>query len=230
MPRTAKLSCNGLSQAARLPSELQFDEPEHLSGKTRSREISSSRTGRIHHEKASLRCAAKWPCRLISCQTAEMAHHLFDTNIASYSTKSEIPSVDRRLAKVPPAVVFISAVTAAELWYRLTRRPEASRLRALVKEFLLTVTILPWDSEAAKQCGSLRARLERGGLPTANLDIMNGALSTGAVFVMNNSAFTQSRSRRWRIGRKRNRLGRHRDLACPAWPQRPRRCVLLGQA
>ncbi len=44
-----------------------------------------------------------------------MAPYLLDTNIASQIIKGTMPSVDRRLAKVPVANVFISAVTEAEL-------------------------------------------------------------------------------------------------------------------
>ena len=119
--------------------------------------------------------------------------HLLDTNIASYVIKGKIPSVDRRMAKLPIADVFISTVTEAELRYGLARRPDASRLQSLVEDFLLTVTILPWDSEAAKQYGSLRAGLEREGLPMANLDIMIGAhaLAIGAVLVTNDRAFAR---------------------------------------
>jgi len=41
---------------------------------------------------------------------------------------------------------------------------------------LRTVTILPWDSEAAKnKYGWLRAALEREGRPMGNLDMMIGA-------------------------------------------------------
>ena len=121
------------------------------------------------------------------------APHLLDTNIASSIIKGNIPSVDRRLAKVPIADVFISSVTEAELRHGLTRRPDASRLEALVEDFLLTVAILPWDSAAAKQYGWLRAGLEREGLPMANLDIMIGAhaLAIGAVLVTNDRAFTR---------------------------------------
>ena len=121
------------------------------------------------------------------------ALHLFDTNIASYVIKGNFPSVHRRLAKVPIADVFISSVTEAELRHGLTRRPDASRLQSLVEDFLLTVTILPWDSAAAKQYGSLRAELEREGLPMANLDIMicAHALAIPAVLVTNDRAFAR---------------------------------------
>ena len=62
-----------------------------------------------------------------------------------------------------------------------------------MEDLLLTVTFLPWDSAAAKQDGSLRAELERAGLPMANLDIMIGAhaLAIGAVLVTNDRAFAR---------------------------------------
>ena len=117
--------------------------------------------------------------------------HLLDTNIVSYIIKGNVPSVDRWLAKVPVADVFISAVTEAELRYGVARRPDAKRLEILVEDFLRTVTILPWDSQAAKQYGWLRARLEREGKPMGNLDMMIGAhaLAVGAVLVTNDRAF-----------------------------------------
>ena len=97
------------------------------------------------------------------------------------------------MAKFQIADVFISTVTEAELRYGLARRPDASRLQSLVEDFLLTVTILPWDSEAAKQYGWLRAGLEREGMPMANLDLMIGAhaLAMGAVLVTNDRAFAR---------------------------------------
>jgi tRNA(fMet)-specific endonuclease VapC len=121
------------------------------------------------------------------------ALHLLDTNIASYIIKGSFPSVDRRLGKVPITDVFISSVTEAELRYGLARLPDASRLQSLVEDFLLTVTILPWESEAAKQYAWLRAGLEREGQPMGNLDMMIGAhaLAVGAVLVTNDRAFTR---------------------------------------
>jgi tRNA(fMet)-specific endonuclease VapC len=119
--------------------------------------------------------------------------HLLDTSVASYIIKGNVPSVDRWLAKVPVADVFISTVTEAELRYGVARLPNAARLGTLVEDFLRTVTILPWDSEAAKQYGLLRATLEREGRPMGNLDMMIGAhaLAVGAVLVTNDRAFSR---------------------------------------
>ncbi len=119
--------------------------------------------------------------------------YLLDTNIASFVIKGSVPAVDARLAEVPVANVFVSSVTEGELRYGLARRPEAARLSALVEDFLLTVTILPWDSAAARQYGALRAALERTGQKMGNLDLMIGshALAAGAVMVTNDRAFAR---------------------------------------
>ncbi len=77
--------------------------------------------------------------------------YLLDTNMASYIIKGNFPRVRQRLEKVAMAEVGISSVTEAELRFGVERNPEATRLRAIVEEFLLRVEILPWESEAAKR-------------------------------------------------------------------------------
>jgi tRNA(fMet)-specific endonuclease VapC len=120
-----------------------------------------------------------------------LARYLLDTNIASYIIKGNSPAVRRRLISHPMAEIAISAVTEGELNYGIARKAEAVRLREVVDEFLLRVTILPWDSDAAAECGDLRAWLEQQGQPMGNLDLMIGAhaLAAGLVLVTNGRAF-----------------------------------------
>ena len=119
------------------------------------------------------------------------SQYLLDTNIASNIIKGNVPAVRRRLVRVPMAQVFISAVTEGELRYGVERRPAATKLRQIVEEFLLRVTVLPWDSDAAWQYGHLRADLERLGQPMGNLDMMIGAhaLAAGAILISNDRVF-----------------------------------------
>jgi tRNA(fMet)-specific endonuclease VapC len=114
-----------------------------------------------------------------------------DTNIASYVIKGTFPAARRRLVRHPMAEIAVSSVTEGELCYGLARKAEATRLRAVVDEFLLRVTILPWDSGAARQYGQLRAALEREGQPRGSLDMMIGAhaLAAGLILVTNDRAF-----------------------------------------
>ncbi|HLJ89225.1 MAG TPA: type II toxin-antitoxin system VapC family toxin [Candidatus Angelobacter sp.] len=101
--------------------------------------------------------------------------YLLDTNIASHIIKGNVPAVRRHLLRVPIAHVGISAITQGELLYGVARRPAATHLREIVEEFLLRVAILPWDSNAARHYGDLRAGLESSGQPVGNLDLMIGA-------------------------------------------------------
>ena len=121
------------------------------------------------------------------------SRYLLDTNIGSYGIKGNVPAVRRRIVQVPMAQLAISAVTEGELRYGVARRPDAARWRTIVDEFLLRMTILPWDSQAAQYYGQIRAALEREGQPMGNLDTMIAAhaLALGAVLVTNDQAFTR---------------------------------------
>jgi len=119
--------------------------------------------------------------------------YLLDTNIASCVIKGNSPAVDRRLVKVAMAELAVSAVTEGELRFGAARLPQAVRLQAMIEDFFLRVAVLPWDSDAARQYGQLRAALEREGQPMGNLDAMIGAhaLALDVVLVTNDHAFAR---------------------------------------
>ncbi len=119
--------------------------------------------------------------------------YLLDTNIASYVIKGNVPAVRRKLLRIPMAQTFISSITEAELRYGVARRPGAITLERIVEEFLLRVTTMPWDSQAAREYASLRAEMERIGQPIGNLDLLIAAhaLSLSAVLVTSDRAFSR---------------------------------------
>ncbi|MDR3557551.1 MAG: hypothetical protein P4L55_22565 [Syntrophobacteraceae bacterium] len=55
------------------------------------------------------------------------------------------------------AHLAISAITEGQLRYGVARLPQATRLHVLIEQFVLRVTVLPWDSDSAQQYGLLRA-------------------------------------------------------------------------
>jgi tRNA(fMet)-specific endonuclease VapC len=117
--------------------------------------------------------------------------YLLDTNTVSYIIKGNRPRVRERLLRVPMAEVGISVITEAELLFGLARRPDATRLRTVVEEFLLRVEVLPWDSDAAQQYSKIRAMLEGIGEPMGNLDLMIAAqaLASDLVLVSSDAVF-----------------------------------------
>jgi tRNA(fMet)-specific endonuclease VapC len=119
------------------------------------------------------------------------ARYLLHTNIASFIIKGNVPAVRRRLTRHPMSDIAISSITDGELTYGLAKRPEAVGLCVVVGEFLLRVTVLSWDSDAARQYGELRATLEKQGQPMDSLDMMIGshALAAGLTLVTNDRTF-----------------------------------------
>ena len=121
------------------------------------------------------------------------ARFLLDTNTASYLIKKLSPTATRRMAKAPQAQISISSVTEAELRFGMERMPQATRLHAAIEEFLLGMTILPWGSDCARAYGTLRAKLEREGLPIGGMDLMiaSHALALQLTLVTHDQGFSR---------------------------------------
>lgn len=118
--------------------------------------------------------------------------YLLDTNTVSHLIKRH-PHVTQRLLAVPVHCVCISAITAGELAFGLAKRPDATALKAAVREFLRHVDVLSWDHAVAQTYGALRADLQKNGTPLAPLDtqIAAHALHVQAILVSNDKAFLQ---------------------------------------
>ncbi len=121
-----------------------------------------------------------------------MMLYMLDTNTVSHLIKKH-PGVSRRVVDVPMSSLCISSITEGELLFGLAKRPDATRLRTAVKEFLLRVEVLPWDSDVAECYGTARANLERKGKVLGSLDLLiaTHALHVGAILVTNDGAFAQ---------------------------------------
>ena len=121
----------------------------------------------------------------------EDKYYMLDTNTASYIIKGEPAVIRERLRKVPMANICVSAITEAELLRGVAKKPEAKRLPVVVKEFLLRVEILPWDSDAADAYAQLRTACENESKPLGNMDMLIAAhsVAVGAVLITNDKAF-----------------------------------------
>lgn len=122
---------------------------------------------------------------------SEEKRYMLDTNTASYIIKGEFVEIREHLLRASMANVCVSAITEAELLRGLAKKPEAKRLPIAVKEFLLRVEILAWDSLSAKAYAELRTACEKEGKPLGNMDMLIAAhaKAEGAVLVTNDKAF-----------------------------------------
>jgi len=121
--------------------------------------------------------------------------YLLDTNNASYIMRNDKPALTSRMAHVPPSSLAVSSVTEAELRFGVERRPER-QLSAAADFFLRHISILPWDSAAARSYAGLRIDLEMRGklLGLHDMMIAAHALALGATLVSHDKAFTRIKS------------------------------------
>ncbi len=90
--------------------------------------------------------------------------YCFDTDVLSATMRRDpfLPLI-RRLAQVPPAEQFTTAITMGELLYGAARR-KSERLDEQIRDLIRgALTVLPFDEAAAAVYGPLRAQLESDG-------------------------------------------------------------------
>jgi len=116
---------------------------------------------------------------------------MLDTNMASYIIKGKPIEARERLIKQPMESIVISVVTEAELLYGVARKEPSASLSLLVKNFLIRVQILSWESETAKVYADLRASCTASGIVISALDMMIAAhaISAKATLVTHDKAF-----------------------------------------
>lgn len=115
---------------------------------------------------------------------------MLDTNMASALIKNLSQPLRERLVATPVAQTCMSAVTEGELRFGLAKMPQTKHAEA-ARQFLTTVPVMPWNSEAAAAYGGLRAALERVGTPLGALDLLIAAhaLALGAQLITAEKAF-----------------------------------------
>ncbi len=121
-----------------------------------------------------------------------MTRYMLDTNTVSHLLKKH-PAIARRVVAVPITDLCISAITQGELLFGLAKRPGATALQVVVREFLRRVDVLPWDAATSEVYGPARAATQREGRVLAPIDLLIGAhaLSIDAILVTNDRAFAQ---------------------------------------
>ena len=102
------------------------------------------------------------------------ASHLLDTNILSHLIKNPQGMVTARLAALAADAVCTSIIVACELRYGAAKRASPA-LTQRVEALLERLPILPFDSEADRHYGEIRAVLERQGQIIGGNDLLIAA-------------------------------------------------------
>ena len=98
--------------------------------------------------------------------------YLLDTDILSNLMKREPSrSLEARMASVPTAAQFASSITLGELIYGATKKGSSRLLQEVEDRVASQLLVLPFDAEAARRYGAVRAELESRGTPIGDADI-----------------------------------------------------------
>ena len=115
--------------------------------------------------------------------------YLLDTNICIYLIKRQPPQVIRHLESKREGDVVMSALTYAELRAGLEMRPEnRARDEQALEMLAMRIPVLPFDEEAARCYGVLRAAVPDRRRHAIDRLLAAHALAANLILVTNNAA------------------------------------------
>lgn len=114
---------------------------------------------------------------------------MLDTNIIAYAKNNRPEGVLARFMRYRPEDMCVSAITMAELEFGVcnSSRPERNRLALMT--FLSRIQVVPFDADAAREYGDIRADLTKKGSPIGGNDLLIAAhaRALGLTLVTNNT-------------------------------------------
>jgi len=115
---------------------------------------------------------------------------MLDTNICSYLMKHQPPEVRERFAQCFVCDIVISAVTLAELEFGIASSSTAAQdsNRAALESLLEDIMVVPFDAQAAKAYGPIRAAYKDRNRDALDKLIASHAVAIGVTLVTNNEA------------------------------------------
>ena len=115
---------------------------------------------------------------------------MLDTNICIYLMKHQPPEVRERFAQCFVGDIVISAVTLAELEFGIASSSTAAQEsnRSALESLLEDIMVAPFDAQAAKAYGPIRAAYKDRNRDALDKLIASHAVALGVTLVTNNEA------------------------------------------
>jgi tRNA(fMet)-specific endonuclease VapC len=114
--------------------------------------------------------------------------YLLDTNICIYLIKKKPSDVLSHFTKKSLGNIGISSITLSELEYGVYKSNQVEKNLAALEMFITPLSILFYNSDAAKIYGQIRATLEKKGTTIGAMDMLIAAhaISENCLLVTNN--------------------------------------------
>jgi len=115
--------------------------------------------------------------------------YLLDTNICIYLIKKRPSDVLERFRQHTPKDVAISTITLFELQYGVEKSQYRQRSEGALAKFLMPLNLINLDSSSAIEAASIRAQVEKKGMPIGPYDLLIAGLarSRDMILVTNNT-------------------------------------------
>ena len=115
---------------------------------------------------------------------------MLDTNICIYLMKHQPPEVRERFAQCFVGDIVISAVTLAEFEFGIASSSTAAQEsnRSALESLLEDIMVVPFDAQAAKAYGPIRAAYKDRNRDALDQLIASHAVAIGVTLVTNNEA------------------------------------------
>lgn len=112
-----------------------------------------------------------------------MKQYLLDTNVIIRLLRCPGNDLlEKKLRKMAPEKIYISAMTLYELYYGAFKSARVERNVALINE--LKFQILEFDEQDAKESGEIRAYLTQHGIPIGPYDVLLAGQARARCMVM----------------------------------------------
>lgn len=103
--------------------------------------------------------------------------YLLDTNTCIEYLRQRNSAVIARLAATPPSDIRVCSVVKAELYHGAHRSQQVHQNLVKVDDFLRPFPSIPFEDDAAREYGRLRAELERRGVVIGPHDLQIAAIA-----------------------------------------------------
>lgn len=103
--------------------------------------------------------------------------YLLDTNTCVTLLRRLNPTLEQRIAALPPDVLALCPVVEAELYIGAYRSARVQHNLTQVQQFVQQFTTLPCDRAAAQQAGLINADLTARGTPIGPYDLLIAAIA-----------------------------------------------------
>lgn len=115
--------------------------------------------------------------------------YMLDTNIIVYAKNNRPEIVLEKFQQYKPEELCVSAITLAELEYGVWNSSRPEQNRAALMLFLSGIQVLPFEGNAAREYGGIRADLKKKGIPIGANDLLIAAhaKAAGLTLVTNNT-------------------------------------------